>query len=324
VDRYLAELRRRQSATVASAVLRVGAQYDSNRNFTPGGRILNGPFFPPERRAPGFESDWSGHAFLRGEIEHDLGLPRRHRLLGAVNLYHVEQARLDRFTAAGADVALGAALDFRPIELTLLAHWRHAALSHQTLANFWGGSVLAEWQTRGRVTPYLLFHMEHQAYLGISEARDGSRFSGTEIRVATGLRILAAPEHRFNIQGQWLRKNTRIEADNYSGVALSAEHTWLLPYGAFLITDATIEYNRHDTPDFDIAERVRADTILRMRMTLGAPLGAAFDLPAPLAQTVASLHLEWANSVSTVRNYSYENYRIGIAFTKRFDLWPRR
>lgn len=321
LEYYRSEVARAKQQTKFTAIVRFGWNYDSNRNAAPltRGIVSSGAIVP----LPGEVDTHSLETFGRLEVEHDLGMQRRHRLIGSVTGLYDLSLRSDRFTLGAVDVRGGVALDFVPVEIRIQPHYRWAHLQDDTVLQATGGSVRLDWATKYGLHYFAFFSGEYQVF-NATDASPSSRFrTGAEYRGGAGVRWTITPEHRVTLTAAGIRKEAREGFFDYSGAQVSLEHGWLLGRGMFLLGNVSWEGDWYDEADPNINTTKRQDNILRVRTIFGVPFATLTgwtDAPRPLRDVGISIGFEYTRAFSNIDNYRYHNYRVMGALTKRFDF----
>ncbi len=321
LEYYRSEVARAKQQTKFTAIVRFGWNYDSNRNAAPltRGIVSSGAIVP----LPGEVDTHSLETFGRLEVEHDLGMQRRHRLIGSVTGLYDLSLRSDRFTLGAVDVRGGVALDFVPLEIRIQPHYRWAHLQDDTVLQATGGSVRLDWATKYGLHYFAFFSGEYQVF-NATDASPSSRFrTGAEYRGGAGVRWTITPEHRVTLTAAGIRKEAREGFFDYSGAQVGLEHGWLLGRGMFLLGNVSWEGDWYDEADPNINTTKRQDNILRVRTIFGVPFATLTgwtDAPRPLRDVGISIGFEYTRAFSNIDNYRYHNYRVMGALTKRFDF----
>jgi hypothetical protein len=321
LEYYRSEVARAQRKTKFTAIVRFGWNYDTNRNAAPLTRsiVSSGAIVP----LPGEIESHSLESFGRLEVEHDLGLPRRHRLIGSVTGLYDLSLTSDRFTLGAVDVRGGLLLDFVPLEIRLQPHWRWAHLEDDTVLQAHGGSVRFDWPTKRNLHYFGFFSAEYQVFNGTDPAPSSRFRTGAEWRGGGGVRWTIVPEHRLTLSAGGIRKEAREGFYDYSGATVALEHGWLLGRGMFLLTNVSWEGDWYDEADPNINTTKREDHILRVRTIFGVPFATLTgwsDAPRPLRDVGISVGFEYTRAFSNIDNYRYHNYRVMTSLTKRFDF----
>ena len=321
LEYYRSEVSRAKQKTKFTAIVRFGWNFDSNRNAAPLSRgiVSSGAFVP----LPGEESTHSLETFGRLEVEHDLGMQRRHRLIGSVTGLYDLSLKSDRFTLGAVDVRGGVALDFVPIEVRIQPHYRWAHLEDDSVFAATGGSIRVDYATKYGLHYFGFFSGEYQVF-NATDRSPASRFrSGAEYRGGAGVRWTVTPEHRVTLTAAGIRKEAREGFFDYAGVQVGLEHGWLLGRGMFLLTNLSWEGDWYNEADPNINATKREDNILRARAIFGIPFATltGWDTaPRPLRDVGISVGFEYTRAFSNIDNYRYHNYRVMGALTKRFDF----
>jgi hypothetical protein len=98
-------------------------------------------------------------------------------------------------------------------------------------------------------------------------------------------------------------------------------HTLLFGGGDFLLSSIAVNYDRYDENDPSISARNRHDWGGRARMTYGIPWGSVFtnagEFWEPFTFTFGG---EAYRQVSSITNYTYNNYRLSIGLNRRWTF----
>jgi len=321
LEYYRGEVARQKQKTKFTAIVRLGWNWDSNRNAAPITRGLisaGGTATRPE------EIDThSLEGLARLEVEHDLGFQRRHRLIGSVTGLYDQSLRSNEFTLGAIDVRGGIALDLAPQELRIQPHYRYARLDDNSVFQAQGGTIRFDWPTRQNIFFYLIGAGEYQVFNATERAPSSRLRTGAEWRVTGGVRYVFNPEHRLTLAATGIIKDAREDFFDYKGVQVGLEHGWLLGRGMFLLSNVSWEGDWYDGADPNINATKREDDILRVRTVFGVPFATltGWDTaPRPLRDVGISVGFEYTRAFSNIDNYRYHNFRVMGALTKRFDF----
>jgi hypothetical protein len=321
LEYYRSEMARERKQTKFTAIVRLGWNFDSNRNVAPISRnvISSGAFVPGPREIGAHSLE----SLVVVEGEHDLGFQRRHRLIGAVTGFYDRSLRSERFTLGAADVRGGIALDFTPFEIRIQPHYRWAHLERDTVLSATGGSIRLDWLTKRDVSVFAFFEGEYQVFNGTANSPVSRFRTGAEWRGGAGVRWVVTPEHRVTLTAAGIRKEAREGFFDYSGAQVGVEHGWLLGRGMYLLSTVSWEGDWYDEADLVINATKREDHILRVRTIFGVPFATLTgwsDAPRPIRDIGISVGFEYTRAFSNIDNYRYHNYRVMGALTKRFDF----
>lgn len=321
LEYYRGRIQREKQTTKFTAIVRVGWNWDSNRNASPLTRGLTSAGGAVAR--PDEISTNSIENLGRLEVEHDLGMQRRHRLVGSVTALHDQNLRSNRFTLTAVDVRGGIALDLAPQELRLQPHYRYARLDDDSVFTAWGGSIRFDWPTRQNLFFYGILSGEYQVFNATARSPVSNLRTGPEWRATAAVRYVVTPEHRVTLAATGILKDARESFFDYAGVQVGLEHGWLLGRGMFLLSNVSWEGDWYDAADPNIGPAKREDNILRVRTVLGVPFATltGWDTaPRPLRDVGVSVGFEYTRAFSNIDNYRYHNFRVMGALTKRFDF----
>jgi len=321
LEYYRGQIARDKQKTKFTAIVRVGWNWDSNRNASPITRGLTSAGGAVSR--PEAIDTNSIEGLGRLEVEHDLGFQRRHRLVGSVTALHDQNLRSDRFTLTAVDVRGGVAIDLAPQELRFQPHYRYARLDDDSVFSAYGGTIRFDWPTRQNLFFYVIASGEYQVFNATERSPSSNLRTGPEWRITGAVRYVVTPEHRLTLAATGILKDAREGFFDYSGVQVGLEHGWLLGRGMFLLTNVSWEGDWYAAADPNINSTKREDNILRVRTVFGVPFATltGWDTaPRPLRDVGISVGFEYTRAFSNIDNYRYHNFRVMGALTKRFDF----
>lgn len=217
INGYMREIRRQQRRTCFSALLNFGYQYDNNRNASPSRDDPRGIFGP----LIGFlgdlgpKSDRALQSLVSLSGEHGLGFQRRHKLLGSLTYYRLDQFQQKLLSIASFSLEGGFALDFAPLEIGSVCYWRHLRLSHEDYLGIFGGRVFASYALKAKWTLSGLVQIEAQEYVSITESPSARLRRGPEYCGILRAQYDFSPRKLFSLEGSVIRKESVVVFYDY-------------------------------------------------------------------------------------------------------------
>lgn len=324
LDRYLEQISLRRKRTRFTATVGAGIQYDWNRNAAPAsGTVLVGDL-PASLELDGRrQSDWSTTLLTRVEGTHDLGYQARHRLIGAVSYYRGEQARLDTFDTQAGSAEIGGVYDVAPVSITPTLYARRLRLANQYYGHIEGTGLRADYQYASDTVLYALTEAERQEFRAIAQSPTAPERSGPQYIVGTGIAYTLSAAMRVTAELTHIAKRADRDFNDYDGNALTLTHSWIFERGLFLLTSLNAEIDHYDQPDLSVSEATRRDRIGRARLVLGVPVASLVDEDGQITALRDLVFLASAEALrasSNITNYTYENRRFSVGFTKRWEF----
>lgn len=317
-ERYKKDVEKKSKKTQLSGRVSVGFQYDTNRNAAPeaGQRLFLDN--PVNLTGTGQRRDDTSLLFMvNAEGRRDLGYQAGHDAFVTLSYYRAEQTLVKTLNLAAYSVQAGATYKRGKSSLVPSFLFDHVTLAQSTYLRNRGAGLRAERKLDRATTLSLDLRAVYQDYVRTlqvptADERDGSQWDAT---LSVG-RILA-PKHRVTAGLGYSLKNASREYNAYQRTTISGGHTWLLGKGAFLLTNASVNWDRYEQPDTAISRRFRRDTTFRVSGTLGAPLTLAHP---KLKDFVGTLTYEHYHALSSLVNYEYMNNKISALLTYKWEL----
>jgi hypothetical protein len=324
IERYAAELGRRNQDTRMSLLTSFGYQYDTNRAGAPdSGRLRTflGTFDVAKDGRK--EDDHSLTGLARFTIEHDLATQNRHSLFGTLSLYSADQFELDDYDTHDIGAQLGGRFEFGEIFLTPVLAYDHVFLGGDSYIDTYALSLRADHRLNDPVNLWARGDLAYLDYRNTEQYPAGELQSGADVALTLGTDLYFGTSHRLTLSASYGRFNSDQEWESYEGPAIGLNHTWLLGEGAFLMSDLSGEYQDYDIADPVTGALERQDWIYRGRVTLGVPVQTllmAEEWPTMLGGLTMSVYGEYYRADSNITNYDYDNVRAGATLSKRWEF----
>ncbi|WP_374377515.1 hypothetical protein [Dongia sp.] len=324
IERYAAELERRDQRTRMSLLTSIGYQYDTNRSGAPNSGQVRTFLGTYDLTGNGRkEDDHSMTGMLRFGIEHDLATQNRNTLFATVSAYGADQFQLDDFDTLDVTAQAGGRFEFGAIFLTPTLTFDHLFLGGDSYIDSIGGSLRADMRVSDPVNLWLRGDLNWIDYDNTDLYPAGDLQSGGDVGITAGADFYIGTDHRLTVSFTHHGYNSDSDWESYVGERLNLNHTWLIGGGAFLMTDLFGEYDNYDMADPITGETDRDDWVYRARMTLGVPvqlLVGAEEWPSALNGLTLSVYGEYFRTDSNITNYEYDNVRGGLTISKRWEF----
>jgi len=324
VEKYLALIERRRRQTRFYAIAGVGIQFDTNATAAPSSErvsVLN-VLFP----VSGAEDDFG--FFARGTFgfSHDLGLQLESDVVGELTLFAREQVEVESQDLKLVFGNLGTVHHFTWGDLEPGVGFGWLELSGQTFYHAFAPRLAV----KRRLNKDLLLRGEtsltYESFHGIRESQTASDRTGPRYEFGAGFDYTLTPVNLLRVMGIVTRKDAREDFEEYDGMRLEATLTTLLFGDHFLQTGLMLGYRSYDDPDTFLSSRTRRDEFALARLAYGLPLssvvrrvtGAPSDKLLEDVLVVPSIELYRQNS--NITNFDYDNVRLMLSLTKRFDF----
>jgi hypothetical protein len=324
IERYAAELYRRDQQTRMNVLTSIGYQYDTNRSGAPNSghvRTFLGTFELDKNSRK--EDDSSLTGLMRFSIEHDLEGQDRNTLFGSVSTYGADQFQLDDFDTVDVAAQIGGRFEMGTIFLTPTIDYDHLFLGGESYLDSYGASLRGDLRANDPVNLWVRGDVGRIDYYNTQLYPAGDLQSGTDAGITAGADFYIGMAQRLTISGTHHDFNSDQAWESYNGERLNINHTWLIGGGAFLLTDLFGEYQNYDAADPITGADERHDWIYRARVTLGVPVQTLFgadEWPAALNGLTVSAYGEYYRADSNITNYDYDNARGGLTISKRWEF----
>jgi hypothetical protein len=323
IERYAETIDQRSKDTRLSLLLSLGYQFDSNRaggNEVDSVRTVVGDF-ELSNAAP-TEDDHSIQALARLSVEHDLPGQERHMLFGSVTLYDGDQLELDDFDTQSVGAQGGIRLEVGEIFATPNIAYNHLWLGAESYVDIFQAEARYDWRINDPVNLFAAFAGADYDYHGTDEYPDADIQSGLDISARIGLDWYLGADHKLTLAYAHRRFDAETEFESFDGDRVNLDHIWLIGSGIFLVTNASVEWDRYDELDPVFVGDDREDVIYRARLTLGVPVATMIgeEQTGFLDGLLLSTYGEYYRQDSNQELYEFENIRGGIAVSKRFQF----
>ncbi|MBM3559334.1 MAG: DUF2860 domain-containing protein [Alphaproteobacteria bacterium] len=215
----------------------------------------------------------------------------------------------------------GVALDMAGgTTVTPKAAWRHVWLEDHTYQQAVSPLLTIEHELVPTLRLKGDLAAERQIYHNIPSSQTLTERTGRLYRVEPSLTWIVSPEHRLepSLTVERTVAATGFNSSLRAGATLS--HTWLTHDGGFLLTALSLTQDEYDSEDPSISTTTRRDAQWRARFTYGLPLGVLFQNDQAAEGPTLLLGFEAFRQVSTVTNYTYDNYRLTLGLSKRWEF----
>lgn len=323
VDRYLAEIEVRKRTTRFGASVGMGMQWDSNRNAGPEGDevlFFDTPFELVEGQAA---ADWSGIMLAGLRATHDLGYDAGHSLIGNLQLYgqkqiNVTELDLGSFAGEAGGIYRTPWFDVQPS-----AYGSYLNLAGESYVSTAGGGVRLSRRLSQRFDLFARFRGDYEWFDELTRSPITDERTGPRFEAGLGGGFTPLPVLRFDAGAAYLNKQADEDFYTYQGPLVVVSATYLLGQGQFALGTFSFEYDGYEGPELVISPDTRRDKNYLGRLTYGAPLGFLLGFLSPpkgVRDTVFTVNGEYLNVDSNLLNYSYDNWRVSLLFTKSFDF----
>ncbi len=324
VDKYLALIERRRRTTRFYAITGIGVQYDSNVTAAPSSErvsVLNVQF-----PVDGAEDDMGYSARATFGLSRDMGTQIESDFIAEVTFFTREQANEDSQSTKLAFAKVGTEHHFGwgDLEPSLGLGWLE--LSHQTFYHALGPRLAA----KRRLNKNFLVRGEtsftHEKFKGIAESRRAPDRTGNRFQYGVGIDYTLSAKNLLRVTSTYTKKNAKETFEEFDGVRIGATLTTLLFGDHFLQSGVAVGFRTYDVPDPFFSSRTRRDEFIQLRFAYGLPFSAITRRltgaePSDFFKDVLVVpSLEFYRQNSNITNFDYDNARVMLTLTKRFDF----
>lgn len=322
IERYLALIETRRKRTVFSIATNLTFQYDWNRNAAPGSE-RRFAFGLPTRTtgASSRQDDLSLNGLLQFGFEHDLGLQKRHMMVGGAVLYRGEQIQQDDLDLQAVTLDFGYELDFAPDTITPRLLYENILLSRQKYYDAMGFSVDWNHDVSNTWAIFGFGRVKYETYQNIPGNTTATQRSGRNVQLKAGTSLILDPTQRVRVTLERTRNSASRRFHSYNRSEISASHTLLFGSGDFLLSSVTLTHDSYDGSDPSVSANKRVDKAGRARVTYGIPFGALVeDAPSFWEDFTLTASAEAYRQTSSITNYTYNNYRVSFGINRRWEF----
>ena len=322
IEQYLDQIASRRKRTVFTFAVNLATQYDWNRNASPKSEIRLAADLPT--RATGSSSrqdDMALNGLAQLSFDHDLGLQKQHKMVGGLVFYQGEQVQQDDLDLRAITADFGYELDFAPHTITPRLLYERIDLSREKYLTAvgatldWVYALSNTWSVFGTGTA------KQQSYNNITSSLTAAQRSGREYEVSVGTSQILTPRQRIRVTFSQTRNVAARSFNSSDQSEIGLTHTMLFGGGDFLLSSFSLNYDRYDAADPAVSARNRHDWAGRARMTYGVPWSSLFaeagEFWKPVTITIGG---EAFRQVSSITNYTYNNYRLSIGLSRRWTF----
>jgi len=323
LERYAEAVDQQSKSTRVNLLLSLGYQFDSNRaggNKVDKVRTVVGNF-ELSNAAP-TEDDHSLQALVRLSVEHDLPGQDRNMLFANASIYDGDQFDLDDFDTQSVGAQAGARLEIGELFVTPNIAYNHLWLGEESYLDIFQGEARYDWRLNDPVNLFGAFALADYDYHATDNYPDSDTQSGIDASARIGLDWYIGADHRLTFTYTHRRFGAEVDFESFDGDRLNVDHVWLIGNGIFLVTNASVEWDRYDEIDPLFVGDDREDLIYRARMTLGVPVATIIgeEQRGFLNGLLLSTYGEYYRQDSNNDLDEFENVRAGVAISKRFEF----
>ena len=323
IERYAQAIDRQSQDTRVNLLLSLGMQFDSNRA---GGNNVNRVrtvvgSFELNNAAP-TEDDQSIQALARLSVEHDLPGQDRHMLFGNVTLYDGDQIELDDFDTQTVGAQAGIRLEIGELFVTPNINYNHLWLGEESYVDIFQAEVRYDWRLNDPINLFGAFSGADYDYHATEDYLEANTQDGLDIGARVGVDWYLGADHKLTFAYTHRRFDADVDFESFDGDRLNVDHVWLIGHGIFLVTNASVEWDRYDALDPLFIGDDREDVIYRGRLTLGVPVATMIgeEQTGFLEGLLMTTYGEYYRQDSNSDLYEFENIRAGFAVSKRFQF----
>lgn len=322
IDQYLDQIASRRQRTIFTFAMNFATQYDWNRNASPKSELRLAADLPT--RTVGSSSrqdDLAMNGLAQLSFEHDLGLQKQHKMLGGLVFYQGEQVQQDDLDLRAITADWGYELDFAPSTVTPRLLYERVDLSREKYLTAVGLTVDWVHALSNTWSVFAAGTAKYQSYNNITSSLTATERSGREYEAEVGTSQILTPRQRLRVTYTHTRNIAARSYNSYEGKEIDVTHTLLFGGGDFLLTSLTVNHDLYDDRDPSISAQTRHDWGGRARITYGIPWGGIFtnagEFWEPFTFTFGG---EAYRQVSSITNYTYNNYRLSIGLNRRWTF----
>ncbi|MBI3564606.1 MAG: hypothetical protein HY079_05345, partial [Elusimicrobia bacterium] len=141
--------------------------------------------------------------------------------------------------------------------------------------------------------------------------------TGIQFDMTAGASRILTPANKLTASYTHGMKHASQAFWAYSREAVDLSDLWLTGKGTFVMTSGGLRYDHYSRPDPSVSAKTRRDTIWRLALTGGAPLGLVHPY---LKDVLATLNYEYYQATSNLVNYAYTNNKISALLTWRWEV----
>ena len=318
IEEYLDRIKRSRRKTNVLGSLGFGWQYDSNRNSAPrtGQRLFAGS---PVDLTTGLKTDDPSYIFRANVgLTRDLGFQEGHNLFFNTSYYRAEQIKVNNLDFQAYNWDFGGTIKSSKYgNFTPKAKFGYISLEQNTYLRTRGMDFNWERPINNRWTLFTgidIMMMEFVNGPAIVNADDRTGFNTT---FRLGSHILLNPKNRLTLAYAHTKKDARQLYNAYRRDSYQASHALLVGKGMFLLSQLTVNKDVYREVETAIHPTLRRkDVTTRLGFTYGVPLKLVWR---PLKDLLWTTGFEFYDSVANMVNYEYQNKRVSMNVTYRFD-----
>ena len=322
IEQYLDQIASRRKKTIFTFAMNFATQYDWNRNASPKSEVRLAADLPT--RTTGSSSrqdDLALNGLAQLSFEHDLGLQKQHKMLGGLVFYQGEQIQQDDLDLRAITADFGYELDFAPSTITPRLLYERIDLSREKYLTAAGVTVDWDYELSNTWSVFAGGTMKYQSYNNITSSLTATQRSGREYEVKLGTSQILTPRQRLRVTFTQTRNIAARSFNSSQKSELGVSHTLLFGGGDFLLSSLAANYDRYDDNDPSISALTRHDWAGRARLTYGIPWNGIFTNAGDFWKDFTfTFGGEAYRQVSSITNYTYNNYRFSIGLNRRWTF----
>ncbi|MGB0629182.1 MAG: tetratricopeptide repeat protein [Alphaproteobacteria bacterium] len=323
IEGFLAQIRQRQKRLRYNALVAFGFQYDWNGNTAPRSNTRLASGFPLQiSDADLRHTDISFNGTLQGGFDYDLGYQRRHSLGSTITAYRSEHRRETQLDLEALSWDVGPTLTFEPVNIDPAFTLTEVRLAHQRYLTILRLETETAWQATKKTSLSATTGYEYQHFNSLSVSLTAAERRGRQIDGKIGVAHLLDPTIRLGGHFRYHDKNADRNYHSYHRYEMTAEGTFLLSGGRFLILSYTHQRDIYKEPDTFTSNETRSEWNGRARVLFGFPISNLFegDWAAALSGLTATMSVERLHAVSNIRDYTYRNNIFAVGLSRKWNF----
>ncbi len=317
--RYSGLIGHRKQATRFNASLGVGFEYDTNATAAPSSGTVSVLDFP--LGVAGADDDFGFIGTTSLGFLHDLGRQQEIDLAGQVTLYANEQASVAAQSHHSASGRFGAIFRTSFAELSPYLEGGGLWLSHDHFYKFGGVSLRAVRRIHQRFSAEARLRYRYENFDPIAESLTAGDRTGHRYDVSAGGTYRFAPGRNLNFSATYTRKSAAMAFEAYEAFSVDGALIVAVFDQHFVQVLLSAGFRDYDAADPFVSIRTRQDQFLRARFAYGVPVSAfVASAPSALADIYLIPALEIYRQDSNLPNFDYNNFKVSLMITKRFEF----
>jgi len=304
----------------------IGTHFDTDRNASPSSNsVLVGDTAIPLQGSNRQRADWGNLAQFNYGAEYDLGTDPKSSVYGNLTLLGDRQVTVSTLDSNIAGAEAGYRRDFGANALQIGMFDTFMTLNSRYYLQDYGPLARVVTKQQANIDTFVELRVDRQVFHNSTTVPNATDYSGTAPAGWAGVTWRINDRHTLTASAGLTQKHAEQDFQSYRREAFRLSDTWVLDHGQFFVLGGEAGNSSYTEPELVYSANTRRDRDIRLDLTYGVPISTIADLadialPPEASNVVLSLNGEYYRDISSVSNYTYDNFRTMLLLSKRWEF----